>query len=37
LAIHPDHLLLFITGDPTLDPNKILQQVKGYSSRRLRD
>ncbi|WP_049991694.1 IS200/IS605 family transposase [Natrinema salifodinae] len=37
LAIRPDHVHLFITGDPTLAPNKILQQVKGYSSRYLRD
>ena len=37
LAIRPDHVHLFITGDPTLAPNKILQQVKGYSSRNLRD
>jgi len=37
LAIRPDHVHLFITGDPTLAPNKIMQQVKGYSSRRLRD
>ena len=25
LAIRPDHVHLFITGDPTLAPNKILQ------------
>jgi putative transposase len=37
LAIRPDHVHLFITGDPTLAPNKIMQQLKGYSSRRLRD
>ncbi|MEZ3116255.1 IS200/IS605 family transposase [Halobaculum sp. MBLA0147] len=37
LAIRPDHVHLFITGDPMLAPNKIMQQVKGYSSRRLRD
>ena len=37
LAIRPDHVHLFITGDPTLAPNKIIQQVKGYSSRQLRD
>ncbi|MDS0300269.1 IS200/IS605 family transposase [Halogeometricum sp. S1BR25-6] len=37
LAIQPDHVHLFITGDPTLAPNKIMQQVKGYSSRHLRD
>ena len=37
LAIRPDHVHLFITGDPTLAPNKIMQQIKGYSSRHLRD
>ena len=37
LAIRPDHVHLFITGDPTLAPSKIMQQVKGYSSRHLRD
>jgi len=37
LAIRPDHVHLFITGDPTLAPNKIVQQVKGYSSRHHRD
>ncbi|WP_339105796.1 IS200/IS605 family transposase [Haloterrigena salinisoli] len=37
LAIRPDHVHLFITGDPTLAPNKIMQQGKGYSSRHLRD
>jgi putative transposase len=37
LAIQPDHVHLFITGDPKLAPNKIIQQVKGYTSRNLRD
>jgi putative transposase len=37
LAIQPDHVHLFITGNPTLAPNKIMQQVKGYTSRTLRD
>ncbi|WP_135824521.1 IS200/IS605 family transposase [Halorussus ruber] len=37
LAIRSDHVHLFITGDSTLAPNKIVQQVKGYSSRHLRD
>ncbi|ELZ33255.1 IS200/IS605 family transposase [Halorubrum tebenquichense] len=37
LAIRPDHVHLFITGDPTLAPNKIMQQVKGYSSHHLRE
>jgi putative transposase len=37
LAIQPDHVHLFITGNPKLSPNKIIQQVKGYTSRTLRD
>ena len=37
LAIQPDHVHLFIMGHPKLVPNKIIQQVKGYSSRVLRD
>ena len=37
LAIQPDHVHLFITGNPKLAPNKIIQQVKGYTSRNLRD
>ena len=35
LAIQPDHVHLFITGNPKLSPNKIIQQVKGYTSRTL--
>ncbi|ERH00212.1 MAG: transposase [Haloquadratum sp. J07HQX50] len=37
LAIQPDHVHLFITGNPKLAPNKIIQQLKGYTSRNLRD
>jgi putative transposase len=37
LAIQPDHVHLFITGKPPLSPNKIIQQIKGYSSRHLRE
>jgi putative transposase len=37
LAIQPDHLHLFITGNPKLAPNKIIQQLNGYTSRNLRD
>lgn len=37
LAIQPDYVHLFITGNPKLAPNKIMQQVKGYTSRTLRD
>ena len=37
LAVQSDHVHLFITGDPKLAPNKIIQQVKGYTSRNLRE
>ena len=37
LVVRPDHVHLFIEGNPKLAPNKIMQQVKGYSSRHLRD
>ena len=37
LAIQPDHVHLFITGNPKLAPNKIIQQVKDYTSRNLRE
>ncbi|QCJ45854.1 IS200/IS605 family transposase [Haloprofundus sp. MHR1] len=37
LTIEPDHIHLFITGNPKLSPNKIIQQVKGHTSRTLRD
>lgn len=37
LAIQPDHVHLFITGNPKLAPNKIVQQLKGYTSHELRD
>ncbi|TKX52435.1 IS200/IS605 family transposase [Halorubrum sp. SP3] len=37
LSIRPDHVHLFITGSPKLAPNKIIQQVKGYTSRNLRE
>ncbi|MCU4742781.1 IS200/IS605 family transposase [Halobacteria archaeon AArc-m2/3/4] len=37
LAIQPDHVHLFPTGNPKLSPNKIIQQVNGYTSRNLRD
>ena len=37
LAVRPDHVHLFIEGNPKLAPNKIMQQVKGYSSRRMRE
>lgn len=37
LAVRPDHVHLFIEGTPTLAPNKIMQQVKGYTSSQIRD
>ena len=37
LTVRPDHVHLFIEGNPKLAPNKIMQQVKGYSSRRMRE
>ncbi len=37
LAIQPDYVHLFITGNPKLTPNKIIQQIKGYTSRNLRE
>jgi len=37
LVIQPGHVYLFITGNPKLAPNKIMQQVKGYTSRNLCD
>ena len=37
LAIQPDHVHLLITGTSKLAPNKIIQHVKGYTSRNLRD
>jgi putative transposase len=37
LAIQPDHVHLFIRGDPKLAPNEIIQRVEGYTSRNLRE
>lgn len=37
LTVRPDHVHLFITGSPKLAPNKIIQQIKGYSSHEIRD
>lgn len=35
LAVQDDHVHLFIQGHPKLRPNKIIQQIKGYTSRYL--
>jgi putative transposase len=37
LAVEPDHVHLFIEGHPKLPPNKIIQQIKGYTSHELRE
>lgn len=38
LAIQPDHVHLFVeTDNPTLSANKLIQQFKGMSSRRLHE
>ena len=36
MEIMPDHVHLFIKCDPTDSPHKIVQQLKGYTSRVLR-
>jgi len=36
LEIMPDHIHLFITGNPRLAPNKLIGQIKGYTSFMLR-
>ncbi|KKW12568.1 MAG: transposase IS200-family protein [Candidatus Gottesmanbacteria bacterium GW2011_GWB1_49_7] len=37
LEIMPDHVHMFIEAQPILSPNKIVGQIKGYSSRVLRE
>ena len=36
LVVNPDHVHLFIQGNPTLSANRIVGEIKGYSSRILR-
>ena len=36
IAIQPDHLHLFVKTDPTDSPHWVVQQLKGYTSRILR-
>lgn len=36
LEVMPDHIHLFIEGNPTMTPNKIVGDIKGYSSHELR-
>lgn len=36
LEIMPDHVHMFITSKPIISPNKLIGQIKGYTSRILR-
>lgn len=36
LVVMPDHMHLFIGATPLLSPNKLIGQIKGFSSRTLR-
>jgi len=36
LRIMPDHVHLFVEGNPKLSPNRIIGEIKGYTSRVLR-
>lgn len=36
LEIQPDHVHLFIQGNPQISPNSLIGQIKGYTSRMLR-
>jgi len=35
--VMPDHVHLFVAATPILSPNKIIGQIKGYSSKKLRE
>jgi putative transposase len=37
MEILPDHVHLFVKSDPSFAPQEILQQIKGYTSRMLRN
>jgi len=37
MEVMPDHVHLFVKAPPTLAPHYIVQQLKGKSSRRLRE
>ena len=37
LEVMPDHVHLFVQANPQLSPNKIIGQIKGYTSRKLRE
>jgi len=36
MEIMPDHVHLFVKSSPTMSPHWIVQQLKGYTSRKLR-
>jgi len=36
LEVQPGHIHLFIEGNPTLTPNKIIGDIKGFTSHELR-
>lgn len=36
LQVMPDHVHLFVAAIPILSPNKIIGQIKGHSSKKLR-
>ncbi len=36
LSVQPDHVHLFIEGNPILTPNLLIGRIKGYSSHELR-
>jgi putative transposase len=36
LEVMPDHVHLFIQGNPKISPNSIIGQIKGFTSRMLR-
>ena len=37
IEIMPDHVHLFVKSEPTASPHWIVQQIKGYTSRIMRD
>lgn len=37
LRVMPDHVHLFLAAVPILSPNRIIGQVKGYTSRKIRE
>ncbi len=37
MEIMPDHVHLFVKSDPSFAPQEIVQQIKGYTSRMLRN